>query len=57
MLGTPFVTGCGAKEEAQASPVAQEATSESTWGSSIDEGLAKAKAEGKMVLVDFTADW
>lgn len=31
--------------------------SEEGWSTSLDEGLAKAKAENKMVLVDFSADW
>ncbi len=27
------------------------------WLTSLDDGLAEAKKSGKMVLVDFAADW
>jgi thiol:disulfide interchange protein len=68
-----FVIGCGPKEEPApatdagvsassppeaAPPVAStEAPDESGWTTSLDEGLAQAKKEGKMVLVDFSAEW
>lgn len=39
-------------------PVADEATTEITWIADFDEATAKAKAEGKDLLVDFTgSDW
>lgn len=62
------IVGCGAKDEAIAETAAvkgepgavaaAEAPVEaSAWLTSLDEGLAKAKIEKKMVLVDFGAEW
>lgn len=52
--------GVSASSTPEATPpvaTTEAAADESGWSTSLDDGLAQAKKEGKMVLVDFSAEW
>lgn len=48
MLGALLGTGCAKGGDSAGMP---------GWKTSLDEGLAEAKASGKLVMVDFAAVW
>lgn len=57
-VGTAVRAADSAKKAADKPAAASDASADSQWTDSLDKAIAQAKAEGKVVLLDFTgSDW
>ena len=51
------LSGCNAKTEASSEASGVVPSGDIAWHETLDSGLNAAKAENKLVFVDFSAEW